>query len=272
LKKVTMPRAKPTHVKYVKAAGGPRPGAKRPNKKSYGLTSSGVRSYQRCQQPPLNDQCVALTALTVRVALPILPDGSWGGQVYANMALFPRAAAMAKLFQEYRITRMDYLLQPNSNVSGVTAVEQTAPAPTPAYSIISSASMPYLQGLKWLNAPKIAADVTDLFMSECGVTPTMFNKECVITQKPIVNYNIANSVSPTAAVTTSLAVKQSPWIATTTAAALADSTTHWGPIVRVVQQPQTSVTIDGTAVYPPGYYQVRCTFEFRKPAQYKAAA
>jgi len=265
-----MPRTKPSAVKFTKAAKVPAKGAKRPPKKSFTLQRGGLKSYQYAAQPPLNDQTVAVTALTVRVALPALPDGSWGGQVYANMALFPRAAAMAKLFQEYRITRLDYLLQPNSNIAGVTVV--TAP-PTGNPVPYASASMPYLQGLKWLNAPKIASDVTDLFMSEVGVTPIMFERECVITQKPIVNYNIANSVSATAAPTTSLAVKQSPWIATTTAAALADSTTHWGPIVRIVQQPSNAVDPTApTTITSPGWYQVRCTFEFRKPSQYKAAA
>ena len=266
-----MPRAKPSAVKYVKAKGGAK-GAKRPPK-SYKAFSAqphyGVRAYQRVQQPPLNDQAVLLTALSVRVALPALPDGAWGGQVYAQMALFPRAAAMAKLFQEYRVTRLDYLLQPNSNIAGVTTT--TAP-PTGTAVPYASASMPYLQGLKWLNAPKIASDVTDLFMSEVGVTPVMFNQECVITQKPIVNFNIASSVSATAAATTALAVKQSPWISTTTAAAAADSTVHWGPIVRIVQQPSNAVDPSAPAnITSPGYYQVRCTFEFRKPSQFKAA-
>jgi len=264
-----MPRAKPTHVKYVKAAKPAAKGAKRPFKKSYALSGSGVASYARCQQPPMNDQTVTVTALTVRVALPVLPDLAWGGQVYANMALFPRAAAMAKLFQEYRITRLDYLLQPNATIYGAT----TATAITGGVATSQTASACYLQGLKWLNAPKVASDVTDLFMSEVGVTPVIFNKECVITQKPIVNYNIANSVSATAAATTALAVKQSPWIATTTAAAAADSTTHWGPIVRIVQQPVN--TSDGDVpplAVSPGYYQVRCTFEFRKPSQFKATA
>lgn len=265
-----MPRTKPTHVKYVKAAKVPAKGAKRPFKKSYGL-SAGVRSYAHCAQAPLNDQTVAVTALTVRVALPVLPDGAWGGQVYANMALFPRAAAMAKLFQEYRVTRLDYLLQPNASVYGTTS--NTAYAVPGSYFPQATGSACYLQGLKWLNAPKIASDVTDLFMSEVGVTPTLFDKECVITQKPIVNYNVANSVDAAAAPTTALAVKQSPWLATTTAAALADSTTHWGPIVRVVQQPIATTTgIQATPpAQSPGYYQVRCTFEFRKPSMYKAA-
>ena len=268
-----MPRTKPSAVKYVKAKAGPK-GAKR-FPKAYKAFSAqpnyGVKSYARCQQPPLNDQTVAVTALTVRVALPVLPDGAWGGQVYANMALFPRAAAMAKLFQEYRITRLDYLLQPIANIAGNTTL--LGSTPTGGFFAPQTAAMPYLQGLKWMNAPKVASDVTDLFMSEVGVTPVMFNQECVITQKPIVNVNIANSVSATAASTTALAVKQSPWIATTTAAAAADSTTHWGPIVRIVQQPINSADPTNPAVtVSPGYYQVRCTFEFRKPSQFKAAS
>ena len=270
-----MPRTKPSAVKYVKAAKGAARGAKRPPK-SYKAFSAqpnyGVRAYERVQQPPLNDQAVMLTALSVRTLLPILPDGAWGGQVYASLSLFPRAAAMAQLFQEYRMTRLDYLLQPVANVAGATGVVDIGTAPAHSYVSASAASMPYLQGLKWLNAPKIAADVTDQFMSEVGVTPVMFNRECVITQKPIVNQNIANAALSTGAPTASLAVKQSPWISTVTAGAIPDVTLHWGPIVRIIQQFRPTVDDStGTVPMPPGYYQVRCTFEFRKPGQYKAA-
>jgi len=269
-----MPRTKPTHVKYVKAAKGAGKGAKRPAPKSYKAFSAqpsyGVKAYARVQQPPLNDQAVMLTALSVRVLLPALPDASWGGQVYAQLSMFPRANAMAKLFQEYRITRFDFLMQPNYNIAGTTVV--TAP-PTGTAVPYQSASMAYLQGLKWLNAPKVASEVTDLFMSEVGVTPVMFNQECVITQKPIVNQNIANSASATAAATVGLAVKQSPWISTIGADLAPDNTQHWGPICRVVQQPSNTVDPAApTSKVSPGYYQVRCTFEFRKPGQYKAAA
>lgn len=268
-----MPRAKPSAVKYVKAAKGGARGAKRPPK-SYKAFSAqphyGVKAYARVQQPPLNDQAVMLTALSVRLLLPVLPDAAWGGQVFAQMSMFPRANAMAKLFQEYRITRFDFLLQPNSNIAGVTTT--TAP-PTGTAVPYQSASMPYLQGLKWLNAPKVASEVTDLFMSEVGVTPVMFNQECVISQKPIVNFNIASSSSATAAATVALAVKQSPWISTIGADLAADNTQHWGPIVRIVQQPEATVDPAApTSKVSPGYYQVRCTFEFRKPGQYKAAA
>uniref|UniRef100_UPI004048AE57 hypothetical protein n=1 Tax=Polynucleobacter sp. TaxID=2029855 RepID=UPI004048AE57 len=264
-----MPRAKPTAVKYVKAAKGAAKGAKRPPKsyKAFSAHHYGVANYARVQQPPLNDQAVCLTALSVRVEIPVLPDLAWGGQVFTALSYFPRALAMSKLFQEYRITRMDYLLQPNATVYGAT----NSYAITGGVATAQTSSACYLQGLKWLNAPKVASDVTDTFMSEVGVTPVIFDKECVITQKPIVNYNIAGSTSATAAPTTGLAVKQSPWIACIAADLSANNTSHWGPIVRIVQQPVN--TSDGATppeAVSPGWYQVRCTFEFRKPGFFKA--
>ncbi|CAO0821604.1 hypothetical protein DFAR_240002 [Desulfarculales bacterium] len=123
-----------------------------------------------------------------------------------------------------------------------------------------------MQAIRWVNAAVTSFQVTDLFMSELGVTPTMFNKEVCVSQKPVVANAIRNSSSNT--ITDGLTIKASPWIATVMGNGNVDTTTHFGPIVRVVQQPiQASTTvIPGGTPSPPGYVQLRLVVEFRKPA------
>jgi len=127
-----------------------------------------------------------------------------------------------------------------------------------------------VQAIRWLNAAVTSYQVTDLFMSELGVTPTMFNKEVCVSQKPVVG-NAIKGMS-TGTIGQGLQIKASPWIATTMADGTIDSTTHFGPIVRVVQQPLQANTVQtgGGTPSPPGYVQLRLVVEFRKPAFFGA--
>ena len=258
-----MPRTKPTGIKRYKAAGarlGPKKVYKARKTYLHGVNRGlGAPAYAYAHEAETSAYGTHLTCLTQRTALTQLADATaWGGQYATYIQGFPRAAAMMALFQEYRIVRMDVIVQPSANVSAQSAGSTADTA--------QNASLAYVQAIRWVNAAVTSVQITDLFMSELGVTPTMFNKEVCVSQKPVVSSAIKNNSNNT--VTNGLMIKASPWIACTMGDGTIDTTTHFGPIVRVVQQPvQASTTvIPGGTPSPPGFVQLRLVVEFRKPA------
>lgn len=202
-----------------------------------------------------------LTNLTAQAAGgpgPAAPALAYGQQFTTDISQYPRAVQFQQLYQQYRITSMRVMLKPNANVAFNQAQY------TGGIGAAFSANLPYVQAFPWSGVALTSTPgtFTESWFDQMGVNPIPFTRPLSVGQKPVVyqSATVPNQAGPT--LVADLMPRRSPWLTTFNNTGALDTTTHYGPIARVVTSPLAApdVTYKG-----PGQYQVRVTVEFRGP-------
>lgn len=217
----------------------------------------------------VNNKKVKLTLYTQQTAMPVLgsalpgaPGGSYGGQIFFNIAQFPRAVAFQALYQAYRISSVHVEFLPTANVAFNQGQFGAVPADGPNWS----APMPYGMAMPWTGLPIAAAalptTLTEGFFANMGCPEKPFTHALHVGQKPVV-YTPAVRAPGVPVLLNTVMPKKSPWITTFDDTGALDTTRHWGPLYRFQAQP-TGVGV-GAQQNVVGYYRLKVNVEFIKP-------
>jgi len=166
-----------------------------------------------------------------------------------GLTAFPRAQAMAQLFQEYRITRVRVIIYPASN----TVI---AGAPTSVIKMYDRVySTPYA-------ATSVSGTLITLdLLRELNPHPFLLTQRRLLRSfKPTVA-TLTNSVG--SATLPSFELKTSPWLSTSVSSSSVqgpDDTTHRGMLLYFLNDLAPTTATVATTV------DIEADFEFRKPA------